>query len=1137
MADRNPDLLAPYLALLERKTPRPLTVLEMVRLLGIDRYDRKALRAGLERAVASGQLRRIGKSRYQWRRESDRTPTRRASRPTTRGRRTATDVVPGRYTRVRAGFGFVEPLGRSSVAMGRDILVPAGMEGDARHGDEVTIEIIRRDPHRRRVVGRVAAVTNRAHESVIGTIERQGQRWFLVPLNALDPPLPLGGVPPTEAQEGMVALARPPRDGARTTAAAIERVLGDASDPEVQFLCIAFEHNLRTEFPPPLLREADALPTDPDARDIATRRDLRALSFVTIDGETARDFDDAVCLEPLSAGGVRLWVAIADVSHYVTPGSALDGEAAARGTSVYFPDRAIPMLPPRLSSELCSLMPDRDRLVIVVELLYDRSGARRGYDCYRAVMRSRARLTYTEVAAVLSDTKSAEVNARRRELAALLPMLERMRALMQRLYARRLRDGSLDLDLPEALIDLSEAGRSIGVRFERRNDAHRLIEEFMLEANRAVAEHLREHELPLPYRIHEAPEPDDVDELNELLGPYGLHVAYDEVVEPATSNACSISSRTIAWPVLSRQVLRALRHARYSTVNARHFGLAFPVYCHFTSPIRRYPDLLVHRQLGHLFDGEEAVAGAAAERLEAASQHSSQAERSAMEAERAMLDLKKCEFMLDHLLEPEAATVVSVTKIGLFVELDAYPIEGLVRADDIPGDRWVFLDTEHALKGMRTNQRFRLGDRVRWKRPTCCRSAARSISRWCAADAAGASVKKEKSKKTTHDHADPDWDPRVVILRQLLRRTAAALGVHAVRPSSSCCREARCRRSLCLVFLAHPQPAEREAQRRQNRHGRERCEDGHEADARELHHDLLGIALDARAERDGEDTRGQCAPGAAERVHAEHVERVVVTERRLHERAGQVGDAGDADADGDGAHRRHVAAGGRDRDQAGDRRGRAAERGRRAAVQVFDDCPRHHGRRGSGAGVEEGEARERAGAQRAAGVEAEPSRSTSRRRSGTAAGCAASAPCRTRGACRASAPRRSPRTARHVHDEPPAKSIAPALKIQPSEPHHVRDRAVHHQQPDADEGDPDAELHALGDGAEDQRRGDDREHRLEHDEDVLGCCAAGWRSSRHRVHRHAGGRPSRSRRSRRCRCRTRGCSRPGSRARRRRQRR
>jgi ribonuclease R len=235
----------------------------------------------------------------------------------------------------------------------------------------------------------------------------------------------------------------------------------------------------------------------------------------------------------------------------------------------------------------------------------------------------------------------------------------------------------------------------------------------MLEANRAVAEHLRERDLPLPYRIHEPPEPTDIDELNELLEPYGFAVDYRGRVTPA--DVQRLLDRVQAHPLarlLSRQVLRALRQARYSTENAGHFGLAFPIYCHFTSPIRRYPDLLVHRQLGRVFDGEDVAARAAGERLEAACLHSSQAERNAMEAERAMLDLKKCEFMLDHLLEPELATVVSVTNAGLFVELDAYPIEGLVRADDIPGDRWSFIEAERALKGMRTRQRYRLGDRM-----------------------------------------------------------------------------------------------------------------------------------------------------------------------------------------------------------------------------------------------------------------------------------------------------------------------------------------------------------------------------------------------------------------------------------------
>jgi ribonuclease R len=371
------------------------------------------------------------------------------------------------------------------------------------------------------------------------------------------------------------------------------------------------------------------------------------------------------------------------------------------------------MLPRRLSNGLCSLNPDRDRLVLVADLLYDRAGVRRAAEFYRAAIRSRARLTYTEVAAVLADTDATEIRARRAALGPLLGMLERMRALMLRLCARRLRAGSLDLDLPEALVDLSEAGRSVGVRFEQRNDAHRLIEEFMLEANRAVADHLRAREVPLPYRIHEPPDPADIDELNETLAPFGLAVEYRDRVTPR--DVQRLLERLQAHPmarVLSRLVLRALRQARYSTENVGHFGLAFPIYCHFTSPIRRYPDLLVHRQLGRLFDGDEASARADAESLAAACLHSSRAERNAIDAERAMLDLKKCEFMLDHLLEPEPGAVVSVANPGLFVELDAYPIEGLVRADSIPGDRWSFIAAERALKGLRTRQRYRLGDRV-----------------------------------------------------------------------------------------------------------------------------------------------------------------------------------------------------------------------------------------------------------------------------------------------------------------------------------------------------------------------------------------------------------------------------------------
>jgi ribonuclease R len=706
------DEVADCLALLERKAPRPLSIPEMAKALALEHYDRKRIRAALEAGVAAQRLRRIGKTRYQWRREAERRPAGEAPGRAGGGRRTEA-ALEGRYVRARAGFGFVEVGG--AAARGRDVLIPAGMEDAAIHGDRVRIAVLRRDRRTQRATGRVTAVLERQHEEIIGTLERQRHGWMVVPLDERLPVVALRGPAPQYADAGLVARVRltPTPLGGVGLHGLLERVLGPADDPEVQFLAIASEHGLRLEFPPAALAEAERLPEDPRPEDFHGRDDLRHLPFVTIDGETARDFDDAVCLEPRPDGGSTLWVAIADVAHYVAPDTALDREAAARGTSVYFPDRAIPMLPARLSSTLCSLQPDRDRLVLVAEMRFDAHGRRRALHCRRAVIRSRARLTYTQVAAVLSAAKTAQIAAWRRALEPLLPQLRAMRALMLLLHARRVRDGSLDLDLPEALIELSEEGRSIGVRVAARNDAHRLIEEFMLEANRAVAAWLREQDLPFPYRIHEPPAPDDIDELNALLAPFGLRVAYDEVVEPGDVQQLleQLNGHRLGR-VLSRQVLRALRQARYSTVNAGHFGLAFPVYCHFTSPIRRYPDLLVHRQIGRLLDGHLAEARAAAAALEAASADSSQAEREAMEAERAMLDLRKAEFMLAHLLEPEPATVVSVISAGLFVELDAYPIEGLVRADAIPGDHWTFVESERALKGIRTRQRFRLGDRV-----------------------------------------------------------------------------------------------------------------------------------------------------------------------------------------------------------------------------------------------------------------------------------------------------------------------------------------------------------------------------------------------------------------------------------------
>ncbi|GIW45240.1 MAG: ribonuclease R [Candidatus Binatia bacterium] len=706
---------------LQDAAPRPLTIAEIARRLGVLDFDRRQMKATLEAAVAERKVRRIGKTRYQWVPAAEVTPATLRLRAATRRPKVPLGVeeerFEGRYQRVRGGYGFVEVLGAAARRFARDVLIPAGAENGAMHGDRVEIEVVRRDPRLRRVVGRVTRVIASVHETILGTLEPTRRGWQLVPELDLLPTVQLVGPrQPRRDQAGLVArvrLVRPPTAG-YPAAGELEVVLGPVEHPDVQFAIITAEHGLRTEFPEAARNEAERLPEDPEPGDYRDRLDLRALPFVTIDGETARDFDDAVCLQVQSNGERVLWVAIADVSYYVPEGSALDHEALARGTSVYFPDRAIPMFPEKLSDQLCSLVPERDRLVLVAELHYDRHGHRKHSELYPAVIRSRARLTYTKVAAVISDAVSAEIDAWRASLGPILDDLRQMHVLMQQLNRARLAAGSLDLDLPEALIDLSEEGRSVGVRLLARNDAHRIIEEFMLEANRAVALFLREQRVPFPYRVHEQPDPNDIEELNRFLARFGFGVQYEGQVRP--QDVARVLQQIEGHPlarVLSRQVLRALRQAQYSTVNIGHFGLAFPVYCHFTSPIRRYPDLLVHRQLRRVLAGQVEEARALAERLEELSVHCSQCERQAVEAERAMLDLKKCEFMFDHLLEPEPGTIVSVTNFGCFVELDAYPIEGLLKPESFPGDRYYYHEEDQAWIGARRRQRFTIGDRVR----------------------------------------------------------------------------------------------------------------------------------------------------------------------------------------------------------------------------------------------------------------------------------------------------------------------------------------------------------------------------------------------------------------------------------------
>nr|MDJ0869504.1 VacB/RNase II family 3'-5' exoribonuclease [Myxococcota bacterium] len=499
------------------------------------------------------------------------------------------------------------------------------------------------------------------------------------------------------------------RPAARASAAGrVVEVLGAPGDPEADFRAIAWRHRLPIEFPQPVLDEAHAFAPGVAPEERARRLDLTARPFVTIDPATARDHDDAVCVEPGAAGGWRLWVAIADVSHFVAEGSALDREALRRGNSVYFPDRAIPMLPEHLSGDLCSLRPDTERLALAAELEIGGDGAVRGARFHEAVLRSRARLVYEEVADAM-----AEGPAREGEVGE---QLVRLGALARRLLRRRVAGGAIDLDLPEPWIVLGDDGRPVDVRRAARTLAHRAIEEAMLAANRAVAEWLAAREVPALYRVHEPPAPAKLDALRALYGRFGLLEGARD--EPLSAVRLAEALRRVEGHPEERLVnlatLRSMRQARYDARNLGHFALAFDAYLHFTSPIRRYADLVVHRALKDTLAAGGASrerAAARAPRVAGWAARASFCERAAQDAEREAVDAARCAYMAGHLGEEYEGSVTSVARQGAYVTLDPVFVEGLVHVSALPG-RWDLEPDAYALV-KRSGEALRLGDRLR----------------------------------------------------------------------------------------------------------------------------------------------------------------------------------------------------------------------------------------------------------------------------------------------------------------------------------------------------------------------------------------------------------------------------------------
>ena len=617
------------------------------------------------------------------------------------------DLIAGRVIGHPDGFGFVKPDDG-----GDDVyLYPRQMRA-LFHNDRVVVRITGQD-RRGRLEGSVVEVLERNTRTVVGRLYQESGVGFVVPDNkrlAHDIIIPRDRI--GEAQEGQIVVAEITDQPTKRTQPIgfVQQVLGDHMAPGMETDIAIRTHNLPVDWPEALLGQIAGLSEEVPETAKQGRTDLRKLPLVTIDGADARDFDDAVYCERKPKGW-KLLVCIADVSAYVERGTALDAEGYNRGNSVYFPDRVVPMLPEVLSNGLCSLNPQVDRLCMACELYVNQEGQTTRSRFFPAVMRSQARLTYDQVAAMLTDG-DPELCARDAEL---LPHLHELYALYQVLHGARAERGAIDFDTTETRFEFNDQGRIAAVHPMVRNDAHRIIEECMLAANVAAARLFERKKIPALYRIHETPKQEKLTDLREFLGELGLKLPGG--AKPTAKDYAALLDGVKERPdrhLIQTVLLRSMQQAMYSSDNVGHFGLAYSAYTHFTSPIRRYPDLIVHRTIKHILNG-----GTAADHdyskpdLQVIGEHCSGSERRADEATRDAESWLKAEFMQDKLGEEFDGTITSVNTFGVFVELDEIYVDGLVHITALDNDYYHFDPVGRRLSGERTGMVYRLGDRVR----------------------------------------------------------------------------------------------------------------------------------------------------------------------------------------------------------------------------------------------------------------------------------------------------------------------------------------------------------------------------------------------------------------------------------------